>query len=75
LDVRVAHNRVCNNPGTDILDEGGFTGNVLFPVPNAGTENVLTGRIFQNTATTVMVEDGTPGNTAMVTQFNNDPCP
>jgi hypothetical protein len=75
LDVRVAHNRVCNNPGTDILTEGGFTGNVLFPVPNAGTGNVLTGEIFKNTATTVTVDDGTPGNTATVTQFKNDSCP
>ena len=56
LDVRVAHNTVCNNPGTDILAEGGFTGNILFPVPNAGTGNMLTGEIFQNTATTVTVD-------------------
>jgi hypothetical protein len=72
--VWVAHNTVCNNPGTDILGEGGFTGNVLFPVPNAGTENVLEGEIFHNTATTVVVTDGTPGNTADVTQFKNDLC-
>lgn len=75
LDVQVAHNRVCNNPGTDILGEGGFTGNVLFPAPNAGTGNVLEGEIFKNTATTVTVQNGTPGNTATVTQFHNDPCP
>jgi hypothetical protein len=75
LDVRVARNRVCNNPGTDILGEGGFTGNVLFPVPNAGTGNVLEGEIFKNTATTVTVQNGTPGNTATVTEFKNDPCP
>ena len=41
--------------------------------PNTGTENVLTGRIFQNTATTVTVQDGVPENTATVRQFNNDP--
>ena len=75
LDVRVAHNRVCNNPGTDILGEGGFTGNVSFPVPNAGTGNVLTGEIIKNTATTVTVADGTPGNTADVTQLKNESCP
>lgn len=62
-------------PGTDILGEGGFTGNVLFPVPNAGTENVLEGEIFHNTASTVTVADGTPGNTADVMQFKNVPCP
>ena len=74
VEVWVAHNMVCNNPGTDILGEGGFTGNVLFPVPNAGTGNVLEGQIFENTATTVTVADGTLGNTATVTQFNNVPC-
>jgi Right handed beta helix region len=70
----VAHNTVCNN-GTDILGEGGSTGNAIFPVPNMGGKNVLTGKIFQNTATTVMVEDGVLGNTATVSQFKNDPCP
>jgi len=75
VEVRVAHNTVCNNAGTDIIGEGGFTGNVLFPVPNAGTGNVLTGQLFQNTATTVTVADGTPGSMATVTQFNNNPCP
>jgi hypothetical protein len=74
-EVWVAHNTVCHNTGTDIRVEGGFTGNVIFPVPNAGTGNVLTGQIFQNTATTVTVDNGTPGNTATVTQFHNDSCP
>ncbi|HJY82240.1 MAG TPA: hypothetical protein VKK81_14300 [Candidatus Binatia bacterium] len=46
----------------------GFNGR---PLP----ANVLEGQIFQNTATTVTVADGTPGNTATVTQFNNDLCP
>jgi hypothetical protein len=75
VEVWVAHNRVCDNPGTDILSEGGFTGNVIFPVPNAGTGNMLEGEIFKNTATTVTVQNGTLGNTATVTQFHNDPCP
>jgi hypothetical protein len=75
LDVRVAHNTVCHNTGTDISGEGGVTGNVIFPVPNMGTGNILTGEIFQNTATTVTVANGTPGNTATVTQFQNDLCP
>jgi hypothetical protein len=74
IEVRTVHNTSCHN-GTDILGEGGFTGNVLFPVPNAGTGNVLEGEIFKNTATTVTVDDGVPGNTATVTQFKNDPCP
>jgi hypothetical protein len=77
VDVWVAHNTVCNNAGTDIVGEGGFSGNVLFPVPNMGTGNVLAGQTFQNTATTVTVQDGAgaPGNQADVTQFNNNPCP
>jgi hypothetical protein len=74
LEVRVAHNVVCNNVPTDIGGEGGFTGSPGFS-PNLGTGNVLTGKIFQNTANMVTVADGTPGNTADVTQFNNDPCP
>ena len=72
--VRVAHNTVCDN-GTDIIGEGGFSGDVLFPVPNQGTGNVLEGAIFQNTATTVVVEDGVAGNSAEVTQSKNVPCP
>ena len=36
---------------------------------------MLTGEIFQNTATTVTVANGTPGNTADVMQFHNEPCP
>ena len=73
-EVRVAHNTVCSN-GADILGEGGFSGDILFPAPNTGTGNVLTGEIFKNTATTVTVQDGVPGNTATMTQFDNDPCP
>jgi hypothetical protein len=73
--VQVAHNTICHNTGIDILAEGGFVGNVLFPVPNVGSGNVLTGEIVHNTATTVTVVNGTPGNTAAVTQFKNDACP
>jgi hypothetical protein len=73
LSVSVAHNTVCHNTGTAILGEGGFSGNALFP-PNMGSGNVLTGEIVQNTATTVVVQDGTPGNTATVTQSNNTLC-
>jgi hypothetical protein len=76
LEVRVTGNTVCHN-GTDIVGEGGESGNVLFPVPNTGTGNVLEGEVVQNTATTVVVQDGAgaPGNQANVTQFNNDLCP
>ncbi len=74
-EVWVAHNTICHNASTDIVGEGSTFGDVLFPVPNTGTGNVLTGQIFQNTATTVTVADGTPGNTATVTQLQNDPCP
>jgi hypothetical protein len=77
IEVWVAHNTICDNAGTDIIAEGGFLGNILFPVPNMGTGNVLARPIFENTAKTVTVQDGAgaPGNQANVTQFNNDPCP
>ncbi len=73
VEVWVARNTVCHN-GADIAGEGG-TGTVFVPVPNQGTGNLLEGRITHNTATTITVEDGVPGNQADVTQFNNDPCP
>ena len=72
--VRVAPNTVCHNTGAAILGEGGFSGDVLFPA-NLGSGNVLAGEISKNTATTVTVADGTPGNTATVTQSKNVPCP
>jgi hypothetical protein len=72
--VRVAHNTVCHNAGIDIFGEGGASAHPPLP-PNMGTGNLLEGRIFENTATTVTVVDGTPGNTATVTQVNNGPCP
>jgi hypothetical protein len=74
VEAWVAHNTVCNNAGTDIIGEGGSTGSPGLS-PNLGTGNVLTGAIFQNTATTVTVADGVPGNTATVTEFKNDSCP
>ena len=55
------------------LAEGGSSGS-FFLVPNQGTGNVLEGRLFLNTATAVTVADGTSGNMATVTQFNNVPC-
>jgi hypothetical protein len=76
LDVRVVHNTVCNN-GTGIVGEGGASAHPPLP-PNLGTGNVLTGEIFQNTATVVVqdgVQNGAPENTADVTQFKNEPCP
>jgi hypothetical protein len=77
LEVRVAHNTVCHNLDADIVGEGGYSGDVLFPdlAPNLGMGNVLAGKISQNTASTVVVQDGVPGNTADVMQFKNDPCP
>jgi hypothetical protein len=74
LDIRVMHNTVCHNTIADIFGEGGFSGDILFPAPNTGSGNVLTGEISHNTAATVMVQDGTPGNTATVTQSHNTPC-
>jgi hypothetical protein len=77
LNVWVAHNAVCNN-GAGIVGEGGASAHPPLP-PNLGTGNLLEGRIFQNTATTVVVQDGIqngiPENTADVIQFHNDPCP
>lgn len=78
LEVRVAHNTVCHNTGPDIAGEGGDSGHPPL-LPNLGTGNLLQGRIFQNTATTVVVRDGaqngTPENIADVRQFKNEPCP
>jgi hypothetical protein len=74
LEVWVAHNTVCNNAPTDIGGVRGFTGAPGFS-PNLGTGNVLSGQIFKNTATTVTVTDGVPGNTADMIQFRNVPCP
>jgi len=68
LEVLVERNTVCHNTVTDILGEGGTD-------DNTGSGNLLAGLIFQNTATTVKVVNGTPGNTAIVAQFNNAPCP
>jgi len=73
LDVGVTHNTVCGD-SPDIIAEGGFSGSVVIPAPNQGAGNVLNGKISQNTAA-VIVADGTPGNTAIVEQVNNDPCP
>jgi hypothetical protein len=73
LDIWVAHNAVCHNAGPDISGEGGASAHPPLP-PNMGTGNLLHGWIFKNTATTVVVQNGTAGNTATVTQFNNDPC-
>jgi hypothetical protein len=73
LDIKVAHNTVCGD-GPDIVAEGGFSGNDLL-FPNQGSGNVLDAEISKNTATTVTVADGIPGNMAMVTQNNNAPCP
>ena len=70
LQVQAVHNIVCGD-GPDIVGEGGFSGNV----PNQGSGNVLSGKISKNTATEVVVANGTLGNTATVTQSNNTPCP
>lgn len=67
-EIRVAHNTVCHNVITDIAGAGGGASSIQFPMPNAETGNVLTGEISKNTATTVTVQDGAPGNTADVTQ-------
>ena len=73
LSVRVAHNTVCNNTDTAIFGEAGFSAQPGYAA-NMGSGNVLTGEISHNTATTVVVQDGTPGNTATVTQSHNTLC-
>lgn len=73
VEVWVARNTVCHN-GADIAGEGG-QGTVFVPVPNQGTGNLLEGRIAHNTATTITVEDGVPGNMATIEQVDNVPCP
>ena len=75
VEARVAHNTACGNANADIHAESGFSGSIIFPVPNAGTGNLLTGEIVQNTATIVTVQNGTPGNTGTMTQLKNEPCP
>jgi hypothetical protein len=76
VDVTVRKNTVCGStpPNADIHAIGGLLGNPVL-IDNTGTGNVLEGQIFENTATTVTVAEGTLGNTAIVTEFNNDPCP
>ncbi len=74
VDVTVRKNTVCGSTAADIHAIGGLLGNPFLP-DNTGTGNVLEGKIFQNTATTVTLQDGVPGNLADVTQLQNDPCP
>ena len=73
-EVRVAHNTVCHH-GADIVGEGGFSGNVLFPVPNMGTGNVLEGESLRIRPRRWWWRMARQGTTANVTQFKNDPCP
>jgi hypothetical protein len=74
VDVRVSKNTVCGSTDADIRALGGLLDNPFLP-DNTGTGNELTGKLFHNTAKTVTVADGTPENTANVTQFQNVPCP
>jgi hypothetical protein len=75
VEVTVKKNTVCGSAATDIHAIGGFLG-IPFPLPpNQGTGNTLEWTITQNTADTVVVENGVAGNSATVTQLNNDTCP
>jgi hypothetical protein len=74
LDVTVRKNTVCGSTNADIHAIGGLLGNPFLP-DNTGAGNVLEGEISKNTASTVVIEDGVAGNSATVTQFNNNPCP
>src|SRR5262249_26791420 len=69
-EVEVTQNTVCHNTGDDIHAEGGAPGGIVLGevfAPNQGSGNVLAGEISKNTATTVTVANGTPGNTTTVT--------
>jgi hypothetical protein len=74
VSVLVKKNTACDNTDADIEGVGGFLGNDINP-PNQGTGNTVKGLVVQNTATTVIVEDGIEGNQAEVIQFGNLPCP
>lgn len=73
VGVRVRKNTVCGSAAADIHAQGGLLGNP-FLVDNNGDGNDLEGEIAKNTATTIAVEDGVPGNSARATQSKNTPC-
>ncbi|MGE0827331.1 MAG: right-handed parallel beta-helix repeat-containing protein [Candidatus Binatia bacterium] len=72
IEIAMKKNTVCNSAVLDIHAIGGFLGGLL--PPNQGAGNSVAGKIAKNTATTIVVEDGVPGNVANVTQSKNDPC-
>jgi hypothetical protein len=74
VEVTVRKNTVCGSTAADIHAIGGLLGNP-FLIDNTGTGNALEGEISENTASTVVVEDGVAGNTADVTQSKNVRCP
>jgi hypothetical protein len=81
VEVTVRKNTVCGStkpggtePDVDIHAIGGLLGNLCLP-DNTGTGNVLAGEISKNTATTVVIEDGVPDNSAEATQSQTVPCP
>ncbi len=74
VEVTVRKNTVCSSTDADIHAIGGLLGNP-FLIDNTGTGNALEGEISENTASTVVVEDGVAGNSADVTQSQNVLCP
>ena len=75
VEVTAKKNTVCGSAATDIHAIGGSFGIPALLPPNQGTGNTVEGTITKNTATTVVVENGVAGNSATVTQLNNDTCP
>jgi len=75
VEITVKKNTVCGNAVSNVHAIGGFLGIPFLLPPNQGAGNTVEGKITKNTATTVVVENGVAGNSATVTQLNNDLCP
>jgi hypothetical protein len=75
VEMTVKKNTVCGSAVTDIHAIGGFFGIPALLPPNQGAGNTVEGNITQNTADSVVGEDGVAGNVAQVTQTKNVLCP
>ncbi len=67
VEIQARQNTVCGSAAADIHAIGGAP-------TNQGTGNTVEGEISQNTATTIVVENGVAGNVASVAQSNNVAC-
>jgi hypothetical protein len=72
-EAEVEKNTSCGNvPDISVL--GAFPGDAFFP-PTVGTGNVAQVSLKKNVFTTLEIANGVPGNTALVAQSGNAPCP